>query len=515
MEKRHWIAFAVIAVLLVAGIGSWKVVTDWMFASKQIQASDATTKTTAIRGAGDDYQGYFFLVSPEMKKIALGKGFTVNFTNDKGDYAARLKAFSERKYDFIVLPINSYITEGKQYGYPGRIVGAIAESKGADALVCFQNVVPTGKVTDLNNAALHIVYTGGSPSSFLLDSMITNFDLDNLRRGKDWRVELGGSEAVLAKAKAGEGDCFVMWEPQVQQALAADSRLKVVYSSKDFSGYIVDVIVMHRDFITERTGDAVRFLESYFATMRSYAGQRKQFMDDMALVTGLKGDVLKAVLDEIHWYDLAENASQMFGLNMGVSVGVESGIYNVMADDIMLLRKTKQLDSDPLSDPRTIVNSALLGTVLQRLPVEMAQNTQKRSFVQLSDSEWKTLKEMGTLRDTEITFQQGTYDLTLENASKADAIGDLLAKNYPDTRVIVRGHTAPGDDEEENVRLSSNRAEAVLKRLTVVKGIDPNRIRAEGVGSAMPPTRRQGESPRDMLNRRSRVEIILYHDRSF
>ena len=111
------------------------------------------------------------------------------------------------------MPVNSYLQHGAAHKFPGVIVAAIAESKGADGIVGFADKFPTGNIRDLNNPALKVVYTADSPSSFLLDLTIVGFDLFNLTSTNAWRVEVGGTRDALERARRHEGDMFVLWEP--------------------------------------------------------------------------------------------------------------------------------------------------------------------------------------------------------------------------------------------------------------------------------------------------------------
>src|SRR6202789_315163 len=196
--NRNVIAAILIIFLGLENIGGYKLVSAYLLEKKQFQASDAKVSTT-IRMGGDSYLGYFFINSPEMKRQAAKRGIAIDFTNDGGTYADRLEKFSKGDYDCIVLPVNSYLQHGLKYNYPGVIVASIAESKGADAVVGFSNKLPTGKISDLNDATLNIVYTGESPSSFLLDLTIVDFDLFNLARTDSWRHEVGGSSDAYKK----------------------------------------------------------------------------------------------------------------------------------------------------------------------------------------------------------------------------------------------------------------------------------------------------------------------------
>lgn len=114
------------------------------------------------------------------------------------------------------------------------------------------------------------------------------------------------------------------------------------------------------------------------------------------------------------------------------------------------------------------------------------------------------------MRVEPIEFQVGTNSLSDEDKDQVDQIAKMLVNNYPYYRVVVRGHTGPGSDEEENVKLSLERSQVVAQRLIAVHNFDPDRIRADGVGSKMPPVSKPGESPRSLYYRMARVEFILF-----
>jgi OOP family OmpA-OmpF porin len=88
----------------------------------------------------------------------------------------------------------------------------------------------------------------------------------------------------------------------------------------------------------------------------------------------------------------------------------------------------------------------------------------------------------------------------------------MLIHNYPSYRILVCGHTEPGGDENENEKLSLQRAQAVMQYLIAVHGIHPNRCRSKGIGSKSPPAKKPGESPRAYRYRLSRVEFKAFED---
>jgi OmpA-OmpF porin, OOP family len=73
-------------------------------------------------------------------------------------------------------------------------------------------------------------------------------------------------------------------------------------------------------------------------------------------------------------------------------------------------------------------------------------------------------------------------------------------------RVYIVGHTDDKGALDHNLKLSHDRAEAVVKALVAQYGISPNRLVAEGVASFAPVASNASEQGR-ALNRR--VEMVL------
>jgi outer membrane protein OmpA-like peptidoglycan-associated protein len=526
--NRNVLAAILILILGIASIGVYKLFARWAFDKKQqeatVGASDAKNKPArlTIRGAGDSYLGYGFLTSPEMQQQAASRGIGIKYTNDGGDYAQRVEKFAKGDYDFIVLPVNSYLQHGAKWNYPGVIVCSIAESRGADAIVGFTDKLPTGKVGDLNNAALKIVYTKDSPSSFLMDLSIVDFDLFYLTKTDDWRVEVEGSDKVLEKAKRHDGDVFVMWEPEVSRALREVPGLKLIHGSDRFRGYINDVFVFRRDFVTAHEEDVVTFFEAYFNTMPTYQLNRTRFIEDLRQFTESKltPDEIDGAIKKISFYNLQANVSRQFGLKPGADGNSARGLLSCINACKNVLVKTGHMKDDALDDPSRIINSKILQQVMTRpMPAER-EAAQKRDFSKLADSEWAGLTEIGLLHVEPISFQQGSATLEEDGEKRIDEIAKLIATNYPDARIVVSGHTGLGD-EDENLKLSRDRANAVVQRLVTVHGMSANRFLGQGKGSSEHDTwlaeqrKRPDFNPRTVQYREPRVEFHLFMDNGF
>src|SRR5207249_11872737 len=100
------------------------------------------------------------------------------------------------------------------------------------------------------------------------------------------------------------------------------------------------------------------------------------------------------------------------------------------------------------------------------------------AFSALSDEQWATLRTIGKIRVLPISFDPSTSRLTRDGTATVDQVATALVQNYPQYRVMVKGHTAPSGDESANLALSQERADGVRSYLVASQRLDPNRIRA-------------------------------------
>jgi hypothetical protein len=104
-----------------------------------------------------------------------------------------------------------------------------------------------------------------------------------------------------------------------------------------------------------------------------------------------------------------------------------------------------------------------------------------------------------------IPFDLGKSELKPESKPAIDSIEALLRAN-PTMIIEVRGHTDSTGSQEFNLRLSERRANAIRNEL-IRRGIEPDRIRAVGMGASQPIAdnrTRQGRAQ----NRRTELIIL-------
>ncbi len=121
--------------------------------------------------------------------------------------------------------------------------------------------------------------------------------------------------------------------------------------------------------------------------------------------------------------------------------------------------------------------------------------------LELSESENLTILQ-------NVLFEQNKAELKKESYPELSIYAKMLLNNKNLDAEVV-GHTEPGGLQENNMKLSFDRAQAVIDYL-VYKGIDRARLVAKGYGAQFPVTYKKEE---DLRAQNRRTEIII-HDRT-
>jgi SH3 domain-containing YSC84-like protein 1 len=114
-----------------------------------------------------------------------------------------------------------------------------------------------------------------------------------------------------------------------------------------------------------------------------------------------------------------------------------------------------------------------------------------------------SLRSSGRVTLRKVHFASGKADITPGSEGALNDAAQVLRDN-PDWKIRVEGFTDSLGDKDSNLRLSNDRAEAVMKWL-VDHGIDSGRLTAKGYGEARPVASNSNEKGREE-NRR--VDLV-------
>ena len=149
------------------------------------------------------------------------------------------------------------------------------------------------------------------------------------------------------------------------------------------------------------------------------------------------------------------------------------------------------------------VTAAQLARREAELAVEQA-NTLRRQLenLQLRQTESGVVVTLG-----DVLFETGQTELRDDAMSSLVEVVDLL-QSEPDKRIRIEGHTDSTGNSDANLRISQQRADAVLNAL-VSLGVDAGRVTSVGMGQDFPIASNDSEDGRAQ-NRR--VDVILLDD---
>ena len=104
-----------------------------------------------------------------------------------------------------------------------------------------------------------------------------------------------------------------------------------------------------------------------------------------------------------------------------------------------------------------------------------------------------------------VFFDTGKWNIKSDSYAELDRLVDLLA-DISSLKIEISGHTDNVGSESFNELLSQRRADAVVNYL-IGKGVDKNRLHAEGYGQTKPVSLNDTEEGR-ASNRRTEFKII-------
>jgi outer membrane protein OmpA-like peptidoglycan-associated protein len=141
---------------------------------------------------------------------------------------------------------------------------------------------------------------------------------------------------------------------------------------------------------------------------------------------------------------------------------------------------------------------AVIGRKMDKQAAEL-QNSMKNAKVERVGEGIKITFDSGILFDT------NSASLRPVSLSEIDKLAATLLK-YPDTNVLVEGHTDASGSDAINQPLSERRAQAVANE-TIAKGVASSRVTTQGYGSTQPIA---DNSTVEGKQANRRVEVAIY-----
>jgi len=476
-------------VVLAIGVAIWKLVIDPVREQKKtevakqqaeaaVEATSATSRFSQEISLGiDSFSGYAIFRTAEFQTQLANRGIRLKLVDDGADYGSRAAALEKGTLQFALFPADALLkTFSKLDTPPATIVAIVDETRGADAMLAYKKRFEN--VDRLNSPDVRFVLVGDSPSETLARVVIQDFGLNQI--SKDAIVPLASPEKLIERYKNADpstNDVYVVWEPFVSQMLKNDA-LHVLTDSSKFTGYIVDTLVVNRDFLIKHEPVVEAILESYFTSLFNYrdaAKQTKLMLEDAKLTKlTIEPEQAAKMVQGIQWKNTQENFAH-FGLRQGAVIHIE----NILERISKVLLSTGAIDREPVDGKwnRLYFDRPLKQIMSKNFYPGVLSEAVREELVlkELTEKQWSELVSVGTLNVPELVFSRGSSSLTERSQLILTELSERL-QAWPQYYLMIRGNATNLGDVSANKELAAKRALGALQYLESA-GIPKQRMR--------------------------------------
>jgi outer membrane protein OmpA-like peptidoglycan-associated protein len=522
--------------LLILGAGGYfgytMLVKPALEAEKLEATAEQLSQSTSVSGtkfdktvkvAGDPWSGYStFRNEPRLAAALAKSNIGIDYVDDEALYeqGARMKALASGQIDVALTTVDAFLQHGakaKKDGlYPGVVLWNIDESNGGDAIFLakgragFDSVKPSDKVC----------YATGTPSEHLWDFASLSFSNLGDRLATD-----NGVVASDCWKKLGSGavQVAVLWQPFTAIA-ESEGYSKVFATGGQADDVIVDVLVANRDYVVREKATLAKLARAYFDSIDGYIKEpeahAKFITADCGTDCSGNPALGSAVLAGIDFTSYEENMCLWWG-----QCGSPTKMIDRITKTGRLLVAKGKVEQSELPAPASILNDSFLvglrhereqqaklanevaGSATQ-VKAPMLEAKEKEYTYAAAASKERPQADVGTLSLPNIYFPEGKASLDPNARSVVVGIADKL-KSFPALCVRVHGHTSSSGNPQANLKLSQQRASAIVTELSAVdKAAFPAaRFDARGFGSTVPVLRDGQED----LEASRRTEFKLFN----
>lgn len=235
------------------------------------------------------------------------EGIEVQLTKIE-DTPARRAALASGNVQGSVDILDSF-TNGAAAGLPASVVLKLDDSMGGDGIVVRKSI---NSIQDLRGKT--VAYPQGLPSHFFLLALLDDAGM------KITDVESRPMEADQAGAAfvSGSVDAAVTWEPWLSRAAAMPDG-KILTTSRETPGLIVDVFTVRNDFLRDNPDVVRAFLRGWFRAVELWKANPKEADPILARSMGLPEPEFARMVAGVRYADLENNQAFFRAASGGTS----------------------------------------------------------------------------------------------------------------------------------------------------------------------------------------------------
>ncbi len=373
-----------------------------------------------------------------------------------------------------------------------RAVVVVDNTQGADAIIARDSSIQ--RVEDLVGKKVALLQF--TPSHGMIIDAVENSSLTARQKTKVEYIYINvdeGTAGVRAAFESGHVDAAVLWDPDLALAVKAVKGAHVIYSTKIATNLIYDVIVCNKAVLDKAENQAAiqGFVKGWMDGVPLARADPDGAVDALvkteeffALLVQKEGSsFVKELFDNLVWTGIEDNA-RILGLAGGTNHYERvykrfDGIYR----GIGALSNPKS----PVINPSDSFDYRYIKALIKAKPavVEVAKKPQF-TFTEKERDDVTSTKAPVVTRPVIVNFQTGSAQLTKRAQRIIDQEMVPLVESHGSAYFEVSGNTDSTGAAAVNMRLSRQRAEAVVKYLVQQWEFPAERFKVVGNGPNKP-----------------------------
>jgi len=198
-------------------------------------------------------------------------------------------------------------------GVPVRIIAALSDSRGADAVVLAPGVAG---LADLRGQP--VLVEASAVGFHMLHSALASVGLDNT----DVRIVQVQSTLIPPRWRAGDAAAAVVYEPMLSRLLGEGAR--VGFSTADHPGLVLDVLVARESLIADQRPELAEVLAAWEQGVVAFASPERLPLEMLAAGAGLDAAGYRDALAGVAFIDGAASRRMLAGDKPGLAAAADA-----------------------------------------------------------------------------------------------------------------------------------------------------------------------------------------------
>ncbi|MFO8070503.1 MAG: OmpA family protein [Polyangia bacterium] len=298
------------------------------------------------------------------------------------------------------------------------------------------------------------------------------------------------------------------------------TRLALIFEENDYE--LEDIVLWHQsqlDEINEPLNQSLPFDESEAAAvmqLRSSIAALLEALDDMRGTSVLQQQRISDLRDDLDAQRASSN-EKIKALIAGYQQQIEewrkqfASMKHASRSELARLQKDA---AAKLSETKTAYERELVAQAEAEAEAEQRRKASAKRFEdvrRLFGENEATVSRQGDnilIAAQGFDFPRGSIEIGAKNFGLLDKIVTAI-NSFPQSSILVTGHTDSSGSKDRNLRLSTERADSVASFLTTVGKVQTSRVRTSGMGEEAPVS---SNGSRDGRAKNRRIEVLIVNE---